>query len=211
MRVVIAAGILVCALSAKFAYQKLFDISPDGIPTRMKLSEFPWGLAGEEWSESRQDLEEKVERKAGVSEYLNCTFTKKRQAPIWLYVGYYDGHSVESMHQPEICFPGGGWKTQNKRIENFNLPGVEEASFNLIEFKKSLQLKITAYTFFYENKFQPDQAQLERGRVFGERHFAILTVATNVSDSIEESRDNIEELLSKIIPELLKHFPAAKD
>lgn len=210
MRPIIAASVLLVALILKVGYQHTFDLSEEGIPTKKSLKEFPWGLVGKGWSESRQPLEESIEQKAGISEYLNCTFTKVRQPSIWCYVGYYDGHSMESMHQPEICFPGSGWEAQNKRIENFNIEGIDNASFNLIEFKKSLGVKLTAYTFYYEGKFQPSQSYLESGRVFGERHFAIITAATNVQGSIDVAKNNLEELFSKFLPELIKHFPPPK-
>ena len=209
MRPIVAVCILSMALGAKFAYQAIFDISHTGIPTRIPLKEFPWGVAGSGWSEKRQALEERVERIAGINEYLNCVFTKHREPPIWFYTGYYDGSSMESMHQPEICFPGAGWEMHNKRIENLSIPGMENVPFNLIEFRRTTQSKLTAFTFFYEGKFQPSQVHVESGRVFGDRHFAIITTATNVTKSVEHSRENIEELLSHLLPQLLTHLPSS--
>ena len=210
MRPIIATLIFSLALITKVAYQAIFDVSDKGMPTRIPLKEFPWGIVGEGWSEKRVELEERVEKIAGITEYLNWVFKKHRESSIWFYVGYYDGSSLESMHQPEICFPGAGWEIQNKRIESFSIPGVDNASFNLIEFKRNTQLKLTAFTFFYEGKFQPDQIYVEKGRVFGDRHFTIITTATNVYDSVDNARDNIEELVGQIIPKLLEHLPPSE-
>ena len=209
MRPIIAASILGLALIIKLVYQSIFNVSHQGIPPTIPLDQFPWGVVGGGWSENRQPLEERVERIAGIDDYLNCVFTKHRQSPIWLYVGYYDGSSLESMHQPEICFPGAGWRAQNKRVETFLVPGLDNVYFNVLEFKKNQQLRLTAFTFYYEGEFQPDQFYVERGRIFGERHFAIITTATNVSESIEHSRRDLEELLSSVIPKLLKHLPSS--
>ena len=211
MRPVVATCILSLALISKLIYQGLFDISNEGVPTRVPLQEFPWGTTGAGWFEKRRPLEKRVERIAGINEYLNCVFTKQREAPIWFYTGYYDGSSLESMHQPEICFPGSGWEMQNKRIETFSIPGVNHAEFNVLEFKKNTQLKLTAFTFYYEGKFQPSQTYVEKSRVFGDRHFAIITTATNVTETVEHARENIEELLTFVIPGLLeKHLPVAE-
>ena len=207
MRIYVSAGILAVAIMIKLIYQFNFDNSSAGVPTITPLENFPWGIAGEDWREERNPLDERVIRIAGVTEYLNCTYAKKRKPSIWFYVGYYDGAIVESMHQPEICFPGSGWTQENKRIEEFFVPEIDNVKFNVIEFKKNRMTRVTAYTFFYRGIFQPDQSVVEKGRAFGDRHFAIITVATDTQDSIQQAKSYLEGLLQSTIPELLKHLP----
>lgn len=207
VRPVIAVTILACALAARLAYQEVFRAAGESVPLRIPFQAFNRGGAGEGWSEESQPLDQKALQKVGVTEYIN-RFFEKEKVPIWFYVGYYDGKRVDSIHQPEVCFPGGGWKAEEKRVEELKVGGFGEIPFNIIRFKKPNERKLAGYTFFYRGKFVAKQSAVEWGRVFGAKNYAILTVAADFLESETHAQKLMVELLERLLPKLLEHFPA---
>jgi len=87
------------------------------IPDRERFAEFPRELGP--WHCDRPiEMEAKVLRNLGVTDYLLCTF--RRADPVgWVnvYVGYHEtqvrreggGPGENSIHPPKHCLPGSGW------------------------------------------------------------------------------------------------------
>jgi EpsI family protein len=62
------------------------------------------------WSAQDQPLADEIVQAVGVSDYANRLYSGKGQAPVQLYVGYYETQkSGDTMHSPKNCIPGSGW------------------------------------------------------------------------------------------------------
>ncbi len=207
VRPIIAVTILACSLAARLAYQEIFRAGGEGVSLRIPFKDFTPGTAGEGWFGQSEPLDPKELEKMRVTEYINH-FYEKEKVPIWFFVGYYDGKRVDSIHQPEVCFPGAGWKAEEKRVEEFKIGGFDAIPFNVIRFKRQNDRKLTAYTFYYRGKFAAEQSAVQRGRVFGARNFAILTVAADILESEAQAQKMVVELLERLLPKLLEHFSA---
>ena len=211
-RALIAAGILAVAFAVRLSYQKVFRATGERVPLRVPFKQFPIGIAGESWTERSQPLDMKTARTAGVTDYIN-NYYEKDKVPIWFYAGYYDGKSVDGIHRPEICFPGAGWLPEKTHVDTLKVNGFGEILFNTIRFKKNNARKLTLYTFFYRGCFNPNKVEIDRGRIFGAKNFAILTIAADLQDSaaqtLEAGKTLMVELLECLLPRLLEHFPAA--
>ena len=205
--------IAIVAMISTFSLGKIYEFNyrPDksGIQPIIPLNEFPRGLAGPDWSETNFVMEEAVAKQAGVSEYINNVY-RKNDNVVWFYVGYYDGRKIEGLHQPEICFPGSGWNLVNKTIEQLNITNLRNVRFNVLQFEKNSVGRYTLYTFYYKGKFEPDQSVIERGRAFSDRHFAIITISANISESRDASRTLIEELSDSLLKQVIKQLPESK-
>ena len=205
--------IAITAMISTFSLGKMYEFKfrPDKYGTQpvIPLNEFPQGLAGPDWSETNFVMDEAIAKRAGVSEYINNLYSKDENT-VWFYVGYYDGRKIEGLHQPEICFPGSGWKQINKTIEQLNITNLRDVRFNALEFEKNGVHRYTLYTFYYKGKFEPDQSVIERGRAFSDRHFAIITISANISESRDASRTLIEELSDSLLKQVIKQLPESK-
>jgi EpsI family protein len=62
------------------------------------------------WSGQDQPLADEIVQAVGVSDYANRLYSGKGQAPVQLYVGYYETQKTgDTIHSPKNCIPGSGW------------------------------------------------------------------------------------------------------
>ncbi len=73
-----------------------------------QLRELPYTVSV--WSGQEQPLAQEIVKAVGASDYANRLYTEKSQAPVQLYVGYYETQKTgDTMHSPKNCIPGSGW------------------------------------------------------------------------------------------------------
>jgi EpsI family protein len=207
-RSITAAVILAVALGLKTAYQAAFRIESEVMPTRIPLAQLAPEMPGTGWKGRAEVLEEATRQRAGVTEYVN-SFYERQGNRVWFYVGYYDGSRIESIHQPMVCLPGSGWKLESSRVEVLEIPGVGETPFNVAVFSHYRARRLAAYTFFYKGAFAAAQSAVESGRIFGDRHFAIVQLSSDVLSSEEATWTNCKEIIGDRMPKLMEHFPAS--
>lgn len=87
------------------------------IPPRQDFRALPLEIE-EGWVCDPDELEDKVVRNLGVTDYLVCNYKNQvRQSLIGVYVGYHEtqvreeggGSGENSIHPPAHCLPGSGW------------------------------------------------------------------------------------------------------
>lgn len=103
-------------------------------PERRSFDRFPLQLGDWRCPET-QDLDDKVLRTLGATDYLVCTFRNpEKNAIADLYVGYHatqvreeGGAASNSIHPPEHCLPGAGWDIIDARTVPLDLPGLPKS------------------------------------------------------------------------------------
>ena len=205
-RIFVSFGMLVLALVIQGLYVTGFS-TPYGVSPLKPLDRFELELG--EWRGAHIELEDRIVERAGVSEYVNAMYSKSG-ANAWFYVGYYDGSTMASIHQPELCFPGNGWEAEDRSVLTLTTASAGLASFNSVQFRKGARSRLAAYAFFYDARFHADQAVVENGRVFGPRHFAVVTVALEFYGSVDRAKEKIEDLLEHALPGLLDYLPRSE-
>jgi len=119
----IAAAIVLLALNA-FVYW--YAGSREVIPERAVFAEFPDHLGSWRCS-NREIIEDEIQKRLQVTDYLSCIFNQEREAmagpAVHLYVGYHErqvrsDETGESslIHPPEHCLPGSGWDVIDSRV-----------------------------------------------------------------------------------------------
>lgn len=104
------------------------------IPPRDSFASFPLEL--EDWHcAEREQMEEKVLRNLGASDYLICTYQNEKVGTwVNLYVGYHEsqvrteggGSGENSIHPPAHCLPGSGWDIIGHEKVVLDLDGMPE-------------------------------------------------------------------------------------
>ena len=137
-KLVVALGFL--ALNV-YTYQFLAEEAV--IPSRRGFEAFPLELG--EWScAQRVSMDEKIERRLGVTDYLLCDFFRPgAPALVNVYVGYHatqvregaKSFAESSIHPPAHCLPGSGWnviRSQTVLWEDPGLPGPPRSIKRLV-------------------------------------------------------------------------------
>lgn len=206
-RIALSFVLLVFAFVIQGLYLRGFS-AQDQVKLQKPLARFDVDFG--DWKGMHIELDDRIVEEAGVTEYVNAVYSK-RSANAWFYVGYYDGSTMGSIHQPELCFPGNGWESGDRSTLDVATGTDDVATFNSVLFRKGARARLAAYAFFYEGRFHADQSVVESGRVFGSRHFAVVTVALEFFGPVEAATENIEDLLERAVPRLLDYLPKSEE
>lgn len=103
----IAGAVMLCA--GAVAWQ----MAPEAqtrVPPREPFALFPRQL-GEWQSTAPRSLEPSVEKNLGADDYHSVHFFKREvEAPVELFMAWYNDQTQGGTHSPEICLPGAGWE-----------------------------------------------------------------------------------------------------
>jgi exosortase D (VPLPA-CTERM-specific) len=138
-QVLVAVTVLLLAAVAVGVHS--FDRREESVPSRLKLSGFPL-VMGDWWGLERA-LEDSVEEKLAVDDYLLVDYKHRSGKLVNFYVAYYASQRKgTSPHSPRVCMPGGGWRITDLRTVHYPLEGVETFPLNrvVIQLKSSRQL-----------------------------------------------------------------------
>ena len=104
------------------------------IPPRGEFRDFPLELG--EWACAEAgEMEARIIRNLGVTDYLICSFERPRpRGLVGVYVGYHEsqvreeggGSGENAIHPPKHCLPGSGWDIIDHQIVELDLPGLPE-------------------------------------------------------------------------------------
>ena len=84
----------------------------EAIPTAKTFDNFP--LQVNQWRGTRQDMEEIFIDALDFNDYIMADYTNEKGRQINFYVAYYESQRKgESIHSPNTCLRGGGWKFRN--------------------------------------------------------------------------------------------------
>ena len=91
-------------------------------PARDAFVDFPMQLRG--WDGRRAAMGEVYLNQLKLSDYLFATYQRPADAPINVWVAYYDSQRKgDSTHSPASCLPGGGWEFQTFGRYEVGMPG----------------------------------------------------------------------------------------
>jgi len=87
------------------------------IPIKKSFDKFPLNIG--EWTGTRGEIEERFLKILHLSDYIVANFKNIKGKNVDFYIAYYESQRRgKSIHSPEICLPGGGWKLeQAERID----------------------------------------------------------------------------------------------
>jgi hypothetical protein len=232
------AGTLAALFAAAFALRLGYDLSlaPDRtpLPLRVPLAAFPPDALGPCWAGVDRPLDAETVERAGVSSYLLREY-RCRDMFVLLYVGYVGEWSPGAVHYPEVCFPGGGLRSERQETVEVSIPASpgdtaphDTAPHGAAPPGAALPVRLresvwqvpeggrryTLATFYVNGRFEPDEMRLRAERVLA-RYFAIVTfsgsmVSGGMAGDLEETRRVYEDLVKRALPRLVAHFPAER-
>lgn len=92
-------------------------------PARDVFVDFPMQLRG--WTGQRATMDPIYLKQLKLSDYLYATYERAADAPVNVWVAYYDSQRKgDSTHSPASCLPGGGWQFQSFAPSTIDLAGT---------------------------------------------------------------------------------------
>jgi EpsI family protein len=178
---------------------------------RASLAELPYTI-GEWRGHESAPLADDVVATLGVDDYVNRRYSSASGLPIGLYVGYYTSQRRgDTIHSPQNCLPGAGWRPVASGYVNINVAG-RNIEVNRYVIQKGLERQVVLYWYHgrgrvvaneYANKalLMFDAARLNR--TSGGLVRAIAPVVTTA----EAATDQLTAFVGALFPHLDTHLP----
>ncbi len=206
-RAITLVAVFWSAFAFRTASMSALGLHREPVPLRVPFSELPMNVCGPAWVGESVPLDEDVEKRAKLSAYVQRIY-RSESAALWLYVGYVARWTPESIHHPDICFPGSGYEQVIKANVSIPIPDFStEPRFR--EYLWNHPRSGGTYTltsFYYNGKLEPDEWRLRMDSLSGIPYFAIITISGSRLGSIDETRQLYQGVAQRVIPEILKHF-----
>ncbi len=208
--VIAALLIAVTGLAWQFA-----PAGASAFPLRTPLALYPTDI--KEWRGTRETLQSYIEEVLGADDYLLANFTRGTEAPVNLFIAYYNTQTAGGgIHSPEVCIPGGGWEVSRWMRFDTGLQKADGQPLNVNRaiIQKGVDRQLvyywfeqqgTAYVSDYVAKGYAVVNSITRGRSDG----AIVRVITPIAETEDpEAADGrLTEFLSASLPTLPAFVP----
>ncbi len=183
------------------------------IPIKQSLNQFPLQIG--EWSGTREIMEQKFIETLDLSDYVIVNYRDRQNHAINFYTAYYESQQKgESIHSPETCLPGSGWKFSKAEEVAINAKDGRSMRVNRVIMEKDGEKQLSYYWFpmrgrvltkLYQLKLYNFWDALTRQRTDG----ALVRVITPIADSEkpEDADARIRGFLNEAIPLLPAFIP----
>jgi len=92
-------------------------------------------------------LSPRIVEELKLDDFIFQTYMKNKDS-VSLYVGYYfTGKKVGAAHDPQVCYPGQGWKLSNKQTHSYSLENGEEIHYSSIIAESDGKKELIYYWF----------------------------------------------------------------
>jgi hypothetical protein len=212
-RLTVLAAVFWAALVLRIAVEG--SLSPDTAVSapRIPLRELPLDVLGDEWTCADAPLPAQVVEVAGVADYVYRQLRRDGDGlTLLFYAGFVGGGASEGIHHPGRCFPVQGLELETEETLEVLLPAglpVMRARENL--WRKGSGGKAYSLASFYTNGgFCADELSLRLADRFpGVRYYASIILVGDLAGSIADTRRLYSDVLSRVVPRLVEHFPEA--
>jgi exosortase D (VPLPA-CTERM-specific) len=209
--VLLLAGVAAASLAVK---------RPDPVlPERERLALFPLALG--DWRGREGYVEQIFIDSLKVTDYLIANYARPADRfPVELWIAYYDQQvSGASVHSPQACLPGGGWRIDS--LTERRIDGVGPAGEPLVVNRAVITLGEISQVVYYwfdqrgrdlTNEFAVKWYIFQDGLTMNRTDGALVRLSTLTRDQadIPEADARLEAFVRAIDPRLAYHIPDAK-
>ena len=188
------------------------------VPLRESFATLPYAFGP--WNGVEEpDFDRETLALLGVDDYVNRVYARPREAPVGLYVGYYQSQRHgDTIHSPLNCLPGGGWEPVSQRRIAVPLPGrPAPAIVNSFVIQKGLDRLVVLYWYQSHGRIVASE-YLAKGYMFWDAvetsrtDGALVRVTSpivNLDDGSEQAAERrAVELVQTLFPLLGRHLPS---
>lgn len=130
---------------------------PESSPQRKNQSLEQALLDIQEWTQAeKNELSSIIVEELKLDDYVFQTYTKHDDS-VTLYVGFYfTGKKVGAAHDPQVCYPGQGWKLTGKDRRSYSLGGNGDLDYSRVVADLNGNKEEIYYWFQVDNESVPN-------------------------------------------------------
>jgi len=148
----------------------------------------------------------------GVDDYVNREYLRRDASPVGVYVGYYASQRQgDTIHSPQNCLPGAGWRPVDSRITNLPVGG-RSIAVNQFIIQKGLERQVVLYWYQgrgrviaseYKNKalLMLDSARLHR------TNGGLVRMIAPITTTADAATADLRGFATLMFPYLESHLP----
>jgi EpsI family protein len=148
----------------------------------------------------------------GVDDYVNRQYLRHDASPVGVYVGYYASQRQgDTIHSPQNCLPGAGWRPVESGITNLSVGG-RSIAVNQFIIQKGLERQVVLYWYQgrgrviaseYKNKalLMLDSARLHR------TNGGLVRMMAPITTTAEAATADLQGFATLMFPYLASHLP----
>ena len=205
-------AVLIVLLGVTLAASQGIDFR-ERIPARRPFAQFPTQFEG--WQGQRHTMEEQFVERLDFSDYVLTDYRNPLGRSVNFYLAYYESQRKgESIHSPETCLPGGGWKFQKSAVQRIDLPAGGNLPVNRTLMVKGDQRQLTYFWFpargrmltnLFELKIYTFWDALTRQRTDG----ALVRLITPIYDGedVSQAEARLQDFTRAVVPVLDQFLP----
>lgn len=152
------AGLVLLAAAA--GYLQYRSMTLDVLPQAKSLSAFPLRLG--EWDGRSVPMERKFIDELDFTDYVQIDYRDGRQRVVDFYVAWYERQSKgESIHSPETCLRGGGWRFERSGAVEIDVPGFRKVRVNRTTLEQNGQRMLSFFWFPARGRYLTNGVELK--------------------------------------------------
>ena len=152
------AGLMLLAAAA--GYLQYRAMTPDVLPQARNLSAFPLRLG--EWEGRSVPMESRFIEELDFTDYVQIDYRDGRQRVVDFYVAWYERQSKgESIHSPETCLRGGGWRFERNGAVEVDVPGYRKVRVNRTMLEQNGQRMLSYFWFPARGRYLTNGVELK--------------------------------------------------
>jgi exosortase D (VPLPA-CTERM-specific) len=152
------AGLVLLAAAA--GYLQYRAMTPDVLPQARNLSAFPLRLG--EWEGRSVPMALEFIEELDFTDYVQIDFRDGRQRVVDFYVAWYERQSKgESIHSPETCLRGGGWRFERNGAVEVDVPGYKTMRVNRTMLEQNGQRMLSYFWFPARGRYLTNGVELK--------------------------------------------------
>ena len=178
---------------------------------REPLSRLPLALDG--WSgREAAPLADDVVALLGVDDYINRRYARPGAEALGVYVGYYDTQRQgDTIHSPQNCLPGAGWRPVASRIADVRA-GDRTLRVNEFVIQKGLDRQVVLYWYqgrgrVVANEYANKALLMLDAATVNRTNGGLVRVIGPVVTTTEAAATELSAFVAALFPHLSKHLP----
>ena len=206
-------------LSVLFVAAAAYNVramQPELVPPREPLTSLPMSL--DRWqAREATPLTAEVLAVLGVDEYVSRFYYAPKEAPVSLYVGYYQSQREgDSIHSPMNCLPGAGWEPESVARATIPIEGGESITVNRFVIRKGVDRQVVLYWYQSHGRVVASEYWSKAYMVLDAMRYnrsdaALVRVvspvlSTDVDESLAAAR--VTEFVQALFPQLARFLPS---
>lgn len=166
---------------------------------------------GSRYDITTNPLSPRVIEELKLDDFVFQTYTRDNVS-ITLYVGYYfSGKKVGAAHDPQVCYPGQGWKLSNKESGHYELKNGEKIKYSTIIAELAGKKELIIYWFQVDdetanNTFVQKMVLFKKKIMRQGESNAFVRISTSLDDtSPQNAKEHLMSFIDDFYPLFLKY------